>query len=143
MELNARVNFRRSRNELNPESSYDTYHYDFGTRIQVRLPWRMTLETDASLQSRRGYDAPTMNTDELVWNARIAQNFLPRNAATLSLRLRDILHQRTGVSQRISASGRSDSWNEQVYSYAMLQFTYRLNVFKGGQREGRKARQRP
>ena len=143
VELNARVNFRRSRNELNPESSYDTYHYDFGTRIQVRLPWRMTLETDASLQSRRGYDDPTMNTDELVWNARIAQNFLPRNAATLSLRLRDILHQRTGVSQRISASGRSDSWNEQVYSYAMLQFTYRLNVFKGGQREGRKARQRP
>ena len=57
--------------------------------------------------------------------------------------LRDILHQRTGVSQRISASGRSDSWNEQVYSYAMLQFTYRLNVFKGSHARGRKARQRP
>ena len=72
-----------------------------------------------------------MNTDELVWNARIAQNSLPKNAATLSLRLHDILRQRTGVSQRISASGRSDSWREQVYSYVMLQFTYRLNVFKG------------
>lgn len=93
----------------------------------------MTVETDASLQSRRGYDDRTMNTDELVWNARIAQDFLPKNAATLSLRLHDILGQRTGVSQRVSASGRSDSWREQVYSYVMLQFTYRLNVFKGGQ----------
>ena len=131
VELNARLNYRHSRNELNPATGYDTYHYDFGTRIQVRLPWCMTVETDASLQSRRGYDDRTMNTDELVWNARIAQNFLPKNAATLSLRLHDILRQRTGVSQRISASGRSDSWREQVYSYVMLQFTYRLNVFKG------------
>lgn len=130
VELNARLNYRHSRNELNPATGYDTYHYDFGARIQVRLPWRMTVETDASLQSRRGYDDRTMNTDELVWNARIAQNFLPKNAATLSLRLHDILRQRTGVSQRISASGRSDSWREQVYSYVMLQFTYRLNVFK-------------
>ena len=134
VELNARLNYRHSRNELNPATGYDTYHYDFGTRIQVRLPWRMTVETDASLQSRRGYDDRTMNTDELVWNARIAQDFLPKNAATLSLRLHDILGQRTGVSQRVSASGRSDSWREQVYSYVMLQFTYRLNVFKGGQR---------
>lgn len=133
VELNARLNYRHSRNELNPATGYDTYHYDFGTRIQVRLPWRMTVETDASLQSRRGYDDRTMNTDELVWNARIAQDFLPKNAATLSLRLHDILGQRTGVSQRVSASGRSDSWREQVYSYVMLQFTYRLNVFKGGQ----------
>ena len=86
MELNARLNYRHSRNELNPATGYDTYHYDFGTRIQVRLPWRMTVETDASLQSRRGYDDRTMNTDELVWNARIAQDFLPKNAATLSLR---------------------------------------------------------
>ena len=131
VELNARLNYRHSRNELNPATGYDTYHYDFGTRIQVRLPWRMTVETDASLQSRRGYDDRAMNTDELVWNARIAQNFLPKNAATLSLRLHDILRQRTGVSQRVSASGRSDSWNEQIYSYVMLQFTYRLNVFKG------------
>lgn len=32
VELNARLNYRHSRNELNPATGYDTYHYDFGTR---------------------------------------------------------------------------------------------------------------
>lgn len=137
VELNTRIRYNRSRNRLNPDTGNDTYHYGCGTRLQVRLPWRMTIETDASLQSRRGYDDPAMNTDEWVWNARISQNFFPKNAGTLTLRLRDILHQRTGISQNVSASGRSDSWNEQVYSYAMLQFTYRLNIFKGGAKGGR------
>lgn len=139
--LNGQVNYRHSNNKLNPKANLDTYHFSYGTDLQIRLPWKMTLNTDMGMHCRRGYDNPSMNTDEFVWNAQIAQNFLKKNAATLSIRFQDILQHRSNTQHSINAQRRSDSWNEAVYSYCMVHFIYRLNVFKGPQTTDHKRRQ--
>ena len=72
-----------------------------------------------------------MNTNELVWNAQIAQSFLKNKAATLSLQFYDILHQQSNVSRVINATMRSDSWNNAINAYCMVHFIYRLNIFGG------------
>ena len=131
IELNGQINYRHSQNKLNPSANLDTYHFSYGTNIQARLPWHMTISTNLGMTSRRGYDTPSMNTDELIWNAQISQSFLKKNAATISLRFQDILNQRSNVSRSINAQRRSDSWNERIYSYCMLHFIYRLNIFNG------------
>ena len=52
----------------------------------------MTLSTNITNQSRRGYNDASYNNNELIWNAQIAQNLL-KGAATISFEMYDILKQ--------------------------------------------------
>ena len=83
------------------------------------------------MNSRRGYSDASMNTNEFLWNAQIAQSFLKGRAATISLQFYDILHKQSNVSRTISATMRRDSWNNAINSYIMLHFIYKLNIFGG------------
>ena len=93
----------------------------------------MSLSTNIAMNSRRGYDDASMNTNELIWNAQLTQSFLKNNAATLSLECYDILHEQSNISRNISALSRSDNWSNGIHSYIMLRFSYRFNLFGGGQ----------
>lgn len=88
----------------------------------------MTVSTNMANNSRRGYSDPSMNRDELIWNAQLAQNFL-KGAATVSFEMYDILRQQTNVSRSLTASMRSVSEYNGVNSYCMVHFIYRLNIF--------------
>ena len=105
----------------------------YGGSFNLRLPWNMTISSDMRMSSRRGYASSTMNTNELLWNAQIAQSFLKGNAATISLQFFDILHNQSNVSRALSATSRRDSWNNSINSYAMLHVIYRLNIIGGKQ----------
>ena len=72
-----------------------------------------------------------MNTDELIWNAQLSQNFLKGNAATISFQVFDILRNQSNVSRTITASMRRDTEYNGINSYCMLHFIYRLNIFGG------------
>ena len=109
----------------------DTYQFSYGASTNVNLPWNMTLSTDLSQNSRRGYEDAGMNTNELIWNAQIAQNFLKGNAATISVQFYDILRNQSNISRTISAAMRQDTEYNAIYSYCMVHFVYRLNLFGG------------
>jgi hypothetical protein len=90
-----------------------------------------------NMQSRRGYNDSSMNTNELLWNAQISQSFLRGNALTVSLQFYDILHQQSTISSVLSAIERSDTEYNAITNYAMLHEIYRTNVFGGrGSRGG-------
>ena len=90
------------------------------------------------MQSRRGYNDNSMNTNELIWNAQLSQSFLKGNALTVSLQLYDILHQQSNLSRSITASMRTDTEYNAITSYGMVHVIYRLNLFGG--RAGRQGR---
>ena len=56
------------------------------------------------MTSRRGYSDASMNTNELLWNAQIAQSFLKNRAATISVQFYDILQQQSNISRTLSAT---------------------------------------
>ena len=95
----------------------------------------MTFTTDITQQARRGYSDATMNTTELIWNARLQQSFLRENNLIVSLEWNDILGQRSNISRMISATQRSDSWSNSIYSYGMLRVMYNFNLM--GSRQAR------
>jgi hypothetical protein len=130
------VNYQHARNELQKNANLDTWSFNYGTEVNATLPWNMQISTDIRMNSRRGYSDNTMNTNELIWNAQIAQSFLKGNAATLSVQFYDILHNQSNVSRSISAQMRSDSWNNSINSYIMVKFLYRLNIFGGSSKGG-------
>ena len=131
--LNGSLDYTHSRNSYQEQNNMDTYQFSYGASTNVRLPWNMTISTDISQNSRRGYTDASMNRDELIWNAQIAQDFLKGNAATVSVQFYDILKNQSNISRTISAAMRQDTEYNAIYSYCMVHFIYRLNLFGGKQ----------
>ncbi len=129
--IGASLRYRHTDNELRPQSNMDTYNYSYQASARVRLPWKMTIESEVKMNSRRGYSNKNMNTDELVWNATASQNFFKGSPLIVRLKVFDILHNRSNISRTISAQSRVDSENDSSYSYFMLHMILRLNIFNG------------
>lgn len=129
--LNGSLDYTHSRNSYQESNNLDTYQFAYGASTNVRLPWNMSISTDLSQNSRRGYAESSMNTDELIWNAQISQDFLKGNAATVSIQFYDILRNQSNISRVITAAMRQDTEYNAIYSYCMVHFIYRLNLFGG------------
>lgn len=133
--VNGNINYQHARNALQENANLDTYTFSYGANAIFNFPWNMSLSTDIGENCRRGYDDASMNTNELIWNAQLSQSFLKGNAATVSIQWYDILQQKSNISRSISATRRSDTWNNAINSYVMVHFIYKLNLF--GNKEAR------
>lgn len=125
--LNGSIQFSDAKNKLQPTANMKTYNFSYGINGNINLPWNMQISTDLTNSSRRGYSDASFNTNELIWNAQIAQSLFKRKA-TLTLQFYDILQNQSNISRSITAAMQSDSENYAINSYAMLKFTYRLNI---------------
>lgn len=135
--LNGNLSYQHARNALQTNINLDTYGFSYGAYTTINMPWNMSLSTDVSEESRRGYDDASMNTNEWIWNAQLSQSFLKNSAATVSVQWYDILRQRSNISRTLSATQRADTWTNAINSYVMVHFIYRLNLL--GNKEARSA----
>lgn len=133
--VNGNINYQHARNDIQENANLDTYTFSYGASAIINMPWNMSLSTDLTEESRRGYNDASMNTNELIWNAQLSQSFLKGNAATVSVQWFDILRQRSNISRTLSALERRDTWTNAINSYVMVHFIYRLNLMGG--KEGR------
>ena len=136
LELNGSLEYMHARSELQSNNNLDTWTFSYGGSLQLTAPWGTQLSTSMNMNSRRGYNDASMNTNELIWNAQVSQSFLKGNALTLSLQLYDILHQQSTFSRAVDAMRRSDTEYNAITNYAMLHVIYRLNIFGGGNKRG-------
>ena len=134
--LNGRINYQHAENKLQPDRNLDTYTFAYGGSTNITFPWGTSLSTDISMNSRRGYEDQSMNTNELIWNAQVSHSFLKNKAATVSFQVYDILHEQSNISRTINAAMRQDTEYNAINSYCMLHFIYKLNVFGGGEMRG-------
>ncbi len=132
--LNGSISYSFERNELRPDNNQEPYTFSYGANTSITFPWSMTLSTNIANQSRRGYRDSSMNRNELIWNAQLAQSFF-KGALTLSCELYDILKQQSNISRSLTADLRSVSEYNAVNSYCMFHLIYRLNIF--GSKEAR------
>ena len=130
-ELNGSLEYNHNRSELQENNNLDTWTFSYGASTMLSAPWGTQLSTNLNMNSRRGYNDASMNTNELIWNAQLSQSFLRGNALTLSLQFYDILKEQSTFSRAISAMQRTDTEYNAITSYAMLHVIYRLNLFGG------------
>ena len=135
--VNGGMNYQHARNDMQKNGNRDTWFFNYGGNFVVNTPWDMQFSSDISQQSRRGYDDASMNTNELIWNAQISQNFLKSKNATVSVQWYDILRERSSISRNYSATNRSDTWTNAIHSYVMVHLIYRFNLV--GNKEARAA----
>ncbi|MBO4800544.1 MAG: outer membrane beta-barrel protein [Bacteroidaceae bacterium] len=92
----------------------------------LKLHWELDLSTDLSLYSRTGYADPQLNTNDLVWNARLTRPFL-KGKLLVMLDGFDILGQLSNVTRTLNAQGRTETYTNIMPRYALLHVVYRLN----------------
>ena len=134
--LDGTLTYNKAKNKLQPTSNLETWQFSYGPSMTLTAPWGTSLNSSLSINSRRGYNDSSMNTDEFVWNAQLSQGFLKGKPLTIMLQFYDLLRQQSTFSRAISATSRTDTEYNAINSYAMLQVVYRLNLFGG--KEARK-----
>ena len=131
--LDGTLTYNKAKNKLQPTSNLETWQFSYGPSMTLTAPWGTSLNTSLSINSRRGYNDSSMNTDEFVWNAQLSQGFLKGKPLTIMLQFYDLLRQQSTFSRAISATSRTDTEYNAINSYAMLHVIYRLNLFGGKQ----------
>lgn len=136
VELNGALNYRYTRSKLQSAVNLDTWQYSYGANISLTAPWGTSLSTSLNMNSRRGYNDKSLNTNELIWNAQISHGFLKGKSLVVMLQFYDLLQRQSNISRSITASMRSDIEYNSINSYAMLHINYKLNLF--GTKESRR-----
>lgn len=140
--LNGFVRYSHSKSTAQPEDRMNVFNFSYGPSVNYTLPWyNIKISTNLSMSSRRGYSDPNANTDELLWNAQLSASFLPKNALTVSVQLFDILQQQSNISRVVEALYRRDSESNAIYSYGMLNLSYKFNNTGGDDKKGKAARE--
>ena len=129
--LDGWCNYQHSRNELQPTANLDTWQFNYGGRFLLRLPLDIEVSSDLHERSRRGYNDPSSNTNELIWNGQVSKTFLKSKSLIVALNFYDLLAQQSNYERWVGATGRSDTRYNSINSYAMLHVRYRLNMFGG------------
>ena len=129
--IDGSYNYQHSRNYLQPTANLDTWRFTYGFQLMLRLPLHFEISTNIHQNSRRGYNDPSSNTNELIWNGQISKSLLKSKTLILALNFYDLLQQQSNYERWVNASGRSDTRYNSINSYAMLHLRYRLNMFGG------------
>ncbi len=122
----ANVHYTHSASERNSFITINACDFDYGCTAQIELPWQMKASTDLTMYSRRGYSDKSMNTNELVWNARLTKSIF-NSRLQIHLDALDILGNLSNVRRSIDAQGRTETFYNVIPSYAVLHLAWRFN----------------
>ena len=134
--LNGFFGYSHSKSTAQPEDKMNVFNFSYGPSMNYRFAWHnLSISTNISMSSRRGYSDPNANTDELLWNAQLSASFLPKNALGVSLQFYDILQQQSNISRIVDALYRRDSESNAIYSYCMVKLSYKFNNTGGNKKK--------
>jgi hypothetical protein len=129
--LNGNLSWRHTRNSLEGQTDLNTCNYGAGANTTLYLPYEFKIESDIAYSTNAGY-SDGYEQNEWLWNGSLSKSFLKGNAATLRLKIYDILQQRSNISYTATAGYTRYSEFNTLNSYFMLHFIYRFSIFKGG-----------
>jgi len=120
------VQWQRSMSNRADFNTINAFTFNYGCTAQIELPWSMQFSTDLTMYSRRGYDDADMNTDELVWNARLSKRLM-HGRFIIQLDGFDLLGNLSNVQRYVNAQGRTETFYNVIPSYCLLHAIWRFN----------------
>lgn len=124
--INGSLTYQNSTSNRESFQTLNVFTYHYGATAQLELPLGIQFSTDLTMYSRRGYSEASMNTNELVWNARVAKKLMHGNM-TLMFDGFDLLGNLSNVRRTINAQGRTETFYNVIPSYGLFHVIYRLN----------------
>jgi hypothetical protein len=126
LNLSSDIAWNRYTSDRTTFRDINAWQYRIGTDAIIRLPWQLDLTTDLTLYGRTGYADATLNTADLVWNARLTRPVL-QGKLVIMLDGFDILGQLSNVTRTINAQGRTETYTNVMPRYALLHILYRFS----------------
>ena len=105
---------------------FSAWQYRIGADAIIHLPWKFDLTTDLTLYGRTGYADASLNTSDLVWNARLARPVF-KGKWVVMVDGFDILGQLSNVTRTINAQGRTETYTNVLPRYVLLHIIYKFN----------------
>lgn len=125
--VNAKITSRHTRGQLDIVRSIDANDFQYGMNATYTVPLlKLTIATDLTMFSRRGYESEVMNTDELIWNAQLSRSFC-KGALTAKLLAYDLLQNLSSTRYSINAQGRTETWYNYIPRYVMFSLAYKFS----------------
>lgn len=114
-------------NNLNGSAaSFDTWNFNSGVTALIQPFSQFQIASDFTLYCRRGWQTQSLNTNELVLNARMV--YTTKNGKmSFILDGYDILGQLSNITCSINGQGREEIRRNVLSQYGIFHFQYRLN----------------
>lgn len=109
-------------------NTFDFTDLNYGIGLKYTIPGGIELNTDIMAYCRRGYEEPTLNTTDWVWNLQIAKSFGKSKQFTVKAIGFDLLHQLPTVKQIVNPQGRTETRYNSQPAYAIMTLAYRLDI---------------
>ena len=120
------VAWNRYTSDRSTFQNINAWQYRIGADAIIHLPWKFDLTTDLTLYGRTGYTDPSLNTNDIVWNARLARALF-KGKWVVMLDGFDILGQLSNVTRTINAQGRTETYTNVLPRYGLLHVVYKFN----------------
>ena len=120
------VAWNRYTSDRSTFQNISAWQYRIGADAIVHLPWKFDLTTDLTLYGRTGYADASLNTNDIVWNARLARALF-KGKWLVMLDGFDILGQLSNVTRTINAQGRTETFTNVLPRYALLHVVYKFS----------------
>ena len=131
LELRPYYTFQKTWNKVQTSASDLVHTYGGTFNALWYTPVGLVLSSDLTYSATRGYTAG-FDENQWMWNASISYRFLPGDAATIALKVYDLLHQKSDISRTVTAGYIDDTRYNALTRYFMLTFTYKFNTFGAG-----------
>ena len=128
--VSAQVMPEQTLSSLQPESNERGITFNYDVDLSYTTPWGMSLGTDFMVYSRRRYLIDNYNTDQLIWNAHISQDFLKDKNLTLKLEATDILAGQTSDVHSTSAYANYTTRMNSFERFVVLHVIYKFTIGK-------------
>ena len=119
------VAWNRYTSDRSTFQNINAWQYRIGADAIVHLPWKFDLTTDLTLYGRTGYADASLNTADVVWNARLARALF-KGKWVVMLDGFDILGQLSNVTRTINAQGRTETYTNVLPRYGLLHAIYKF-----------------
>lgn len=125
--MKAGTNWVRANGTRDDFTSISAVDYNYGIIASFELPWKFKFSTDLRVFCRRGYDDAAMNTNDVVWNARMSYPIL-KGRVLLMVDGFDILNQLSNIQRTLNAQGQTEIRTNVIPRYVMFHAVYRFNI---------------
>ncbi|MBQ8454337.1 MAG: outer membrane beta-barrel protein [Bacteroidaceae bacterium] len=119
------VAWNRYTSDRSTFQNISAWQYRIGANAIVHLPWQFDFTTDLTLYGRTGYNDASLNTADVVWNARLARALF-KGKWVVMLDGFDILGQLSNVTRTINAQGRTETYTGVLPRYGLLHVIYKF-----------------
>lgn len=131
LELRPQYNLQITSNTVMSKNNQTVHRYGGRFDGTYYTAWGLNLQTDINYTATEGY-AAGYNTRTWMWNASLSYQFLRGKAATIAVKVYDLLQQTNNIRRNVTANYIDDSEYNSLTRYFMVTFAYRFNTFGKG-----------